>query len=65
MGARTLVLDGDPVDALTDVAIAEAAGMIIVGARGTGGITGLRLGSTALKVLHQAQVPVLMVPADM
>ena len=50
---------------MTDVAISEAAGLIIVGARGTGGITGLRLGSTALKVLHQAQVPVLMVPADM
>ncbi len=65
LGARTLVLDGDPVDALTDVAISEAAGLIIVGARGTGGITGLRLGSTALKVLHQAQVPVLMVPADL
>ncbi len=65
LGARTLVVDGDPVDALTDVAIAEAAGLIIVGARGTGGITGLRLGSTALKVLHQAQVPVLMVPADL
>ena len=65
LGARSLVIDGDPVDAMTDVAISEAAGLIIVGARGTGGITGLRLGSTALKVLHQAQVPVLMVPADM
>jgi nucleotide-binding universal stress UspA family protein len=64
LGARTLVIDGDPTDALTDAAVAEEAGLIIVGARGAGGISGLRLGATALKVLHQAQLPVLMVPAD-
>jgi nucleotide-binding universal stress UspA family protein len=65
LGARTLVIDGDPVDAMTDAAIAEGAGMIVVGARGSGGVRGLRLGATALKVLHQAELPVLMVPADM
>jgi nucleotide-binding universal stress UspA family protein len=65
LGARTLVMDGDPVDVLADAAIAEEAAMIVVGARGAGGVTGMRLGSTALKVLHQAQLPVLMVPADM
>jgi nucleotide-binding universal stress UspA family protein len=65
LGARTLVIDGDAVDAMTDAAIAEEAGMIVVGTRGRGGISGLRLGSTALKVLHQAQLPVLMVPPDM
>lgn len=64
LGARTLLLEGDPADALTDVAISEEAGLLVVGSRGVGGITGLRLGSTALKVLHQAQIPVLMVPAD-
>jgi nucleotide-binding universal stress UspA family protein len=64
LGARTLVIDGDAVDAMTDAAIAEEAGMIIVGARGAGGIKGLRLGATALKVLNQSQLPVLMVPAD-
>jgi nucleotide-binding universal stress UspA family protein len=64
LGARTLVFEGDPVDALTDVAISEEAGLLVVGSRGVGGISGLRLGSTALKVLHQAQIPVLMVPAD-
>ena len=58
------MIDGDAVDAMTDAAIAEEAGMIVVGARGAGGIKGLRLGATALKVLHQSQLPVLMVPAD-
>ena len=64
LGARTLVIDGDPTDALTDAAIAEEAALIVVGARGAGGISGLRLGATALKVLNQSQLPVLMVPAD-
>ena len=64
LDARTLVMSGDAVEVLTDVAIAEEAGLLVVGSRGVGGITGLRLGATALKVLHQAQIPVLMVPAD-
>ncbi len=64
LGARTLVLEGDAVDVLTDTAIAEEAGLLVVGSRGVGGIKGLRLGATALKVLYQAQIPVLMVPAD-
>jgi nucleotide-binding universal stress UspA family protein len=63
-GARTLVREGDAADALTDVAISEDAGLLVVGSRGVGGVSGLRLGATALKVLHQAQIPVLMVPAD-
>ncbi len=58
----TLVMSGDAVDVLTDAAIAEEAGLLVVGSRGVGGITGLRLGTTALKVLHRAQIPVLMVP---
>ncbi|HMK10163.1 MAG TPA: universal stress protein [Acidimicrobiales bacterium] len=65
LGARTLVLDGDAVDALTDVALEQHAGMIVVGARGAGRTGASRLGATALKVLNQAQVPVLMVPAGM
>ncbi len=64
LGDRTLVMSGDAVDVLADAAIAEEAGLLVVGSRGVGGITGLRLGATALKVLHLAQIPVLMVPAD-
>ncbi len=58
------VAAGSPVDALTDAAIQEEAGLLVVGSRGLGGITGLRLGSTALKVLHHGHVPVVMVPAN-
>ena len=64
LNARTLVMSGDAVDVLADAAIAEEAGLLVVGSRGHGGIAGLRLGATALKVLHLAQIPVLMVPAD-
>jgi nucleotide-binding universal stress UspA family protein len=64
LGARELVMTGDAVDVLTDAAIAEEAGLLVVGSRGVGGFTGLRLGTTALKVLHQGEIPVLMVPAD-
>jgi nucleotide-binding universal stress UspA family protein len=60
---RVLVAEGSPVDALTDAAIREQAGLVVVGSRGLGGITGLRLGSTALKVLHHGHLPVVMVPA--
>jgi nucleotide-binding universal stress UspA family protein len=61
---RVLVAAGSPVDALSDAAVQEEAGLLVVGSRGLGGITGLRLGSTALKVLHHGHVPVVMVPAD-
>jgi len=60
---RTVVVDGNPVRALTDTAISARAGLLVVGARGLGGVSGLRLGSTALKVLHQGHLPVIMVPA--
>jgi nucleotide-binding universal stress UspA family protein len=58
------VVEGDAVVALTDTAIREQAGLLVVGSRGLGGITGLRLGATALKVLHHGQLPVVMVPAE-
>ncbi len=64
LAVRVSVTDGDPVDALIEAAITEQAGLLVVGSRGLGGITGLRLGSTALKVLHQGQLPVVMVPAE-
>ncbi len=64
VAVRVLVAAGSPVDALTDAALQEGAGLLVVGSRGLGGISGLRLGSTALKVLHHGQVPVVMVPAD-
>lgn len=37
--------------------------LIVVGARGLGGFSGLRVGGVALSILHQADRPVVLVPA--
>jgi nucleotide-binding universal stress UspA family protein len=60
---RALVVEEEPVTALTEAGSRERAGLIVVGTRGRGGFTGLRLGSTALKVLHQGGLPVVLVPS--
>lgn len=47
-----------------EVAIVEAAKgaqLVVVGSRGRGGITGLLLGSTSIKVLRHAECPVMVV----
>ncbi len=59
---QTLVVEHQPVTALTQTALRERAGLIVVGTRGRGGFTGLRLGSTALKVVHHTGRPVVLVP---
>ena len=38
------------------------ADMIVVGTRGRGGIAGMLLGSTSQGILHNTQVPVMIVP---
>jgi nucleotide-binding universal stress UspA family protein len=40
-----------------------ASDLIVVGARGLGGFTGLRVGGVALKILHDADRPVVLVPS--
>ena len=62
MATRVVVSEDEPVVALTETAIRERAGLIVVGTRGIGGFTGLRFGSTALKVLHHSGFPVVLVP---
>jgi nucleotide-binding universal stress UspA family protein len=59
---RSIVIENDPVAALTDVGVRERADLIVVGTRGTGGFSGLRLGSTALKTLHHSGLPVALIP---
>jgi len=44
------------------VAAARKAEMLVIGVRGAGGFTGLRLGSTATQVVRHSAVPVLVVP---
>jgi len=51
-----------PVDGLL-AAAADAGDLLVVGARGAHGFTGLRVGGVALQLLHRARVPVVLVPA--
>ncbi|HET6832947.1 MAG TPA: universal stress protein [Acidimicrobiales bacterium] len=60
---RVEVRDGDPVDVLLAAAEDEPADLLVVGSRGVGDRPELALGSTSLRVLQAARVPVLVVPA--
>lgn len=60
---RVEVHDGDPVDVLLGAAEHEHADLLVVGSRGVGNRQELALGSTSLRVLQAARVPVLVVPA--
>lgn len=57
-----IVVDEAPGPGLADVADRERAGLVVTGARGLGAVTSVRLGSTALKVLHHSGQPVVIVP---
>lgn len=59
----TLALAGtNEADALLRAAQDERTDIIVVGMRGLGGFSGLRIGGVALKVLHRSDRPVVMVP---
>ena len=53
-----------PAHALADVAAEREARMIVVGSYGETPLRGAILGSTPYKLLHGAEVPVLVVPAS-
>jgi nucleotide-binding universal stress UspA family protein len=55
-GANTAAL-------LLQAAQDERADLIVLGARGLGGFTGLRVGGVALRVLHEADRPIVLVPS--
>ena len=59
---RIVVSDGDPARAIAQTARDRGVPLIVLGTRGAGGFHGLRLGSVALKLLHHAAVPVVLVP---
>ncbi len=63
VGARGELVDARPVDGLIAVADQVDAPMIVVGHHGEGPLRGALIGATANKLLHQAERPVLVVPA--
>ena len=57
---RTELRVGEPLRELIDVVITSRADLFVVGARGTGGIRRLLLGSVAEGVLSRSPIPVLL-----
>ena len=55
------VLIGDPASAIADFATSHGCTQIVIGTRGHSGLTGTLLGSVAMKLMHHAKVPVLLV----
>ncbi len=60
--AEPLVVEDRPLDALLTTAREHDAVMIVVGTHGEGGMSAALLGSTALKIVHHSDRPVLVVP---
>jgi nucleotide-binding universal stress UspA family protein len=54
--------EGNVPEAILETAAAEQADVLVLGARGLGGFTGLRAGGVALAVVHRAELPVILVP---
>jgi nucleotide-binding universal stress UspA family protein len=56
------VFEGRAVDVLLEQAREQDAVAIVVGSHGEGAMSAAFLGSTALKLLHHSDIPVLVVP---
>jgi nucleotide-binding universal stress UspA family protein len=56
--------DLHPADAIVGVAARHRNSLVVIGTRGVGGFTGLRIGGVAMKVLHRATTDLVMVPPD-
>jgi nucleotide-binding universal stress UspA family protein len=60
----TRVIEQQVGHALAELATGTATDLLVVGTRGHGGFSDLLLGSTALRLLHHSDVPLLLVPAS-
>jgi len=54
--------DLHPADGLLGVASARGGDVLVIGTRGVGGFSGLRIGGVAMKVLHRTSLPLVLVP---
>ncbi|GMV34884.1 MAG: universal stress protein [Chloroflexi bacterium] len=58
---QTGIVEGDPANAIIEVAKTRKSDVIVMGSRGLGRLAGLLLGSTSQKVVAHAPCPVLIV----
>jgi len=56
------MIEADAADGILRAADTASADLVVVGMRGLGGFTGLRVGRVALRTLHRADRPVVLVP---
>lgn len=61
VAVETEVLEGDPAEAIVDLARSRRADVIVIGSRGLGAVSGVLLGSVSTAVVHRADRPVLVV----
>jgi nucleotide-binding universal stress UspA family protein len=59
---QSLLLDGDPADALAEATLAHAGGLIVMTTHGRTGLGRLFLGSVAARLIDRAPVPLLVIP---
>lgn len=62
MAPELHVLVGDPATSITEFAESNGCTQIVIGTRGHSGLTGTLLGSVAMKVVHHAKTPALLIP---
>lgn len=63
VGLTTLLLDGVPARRIVERAREANHDLIVLGSRGRGRLSGVLLGSTSHAVLHDSEIPVLLVHA--
>jgi len=61
LDVHTELIEGDPAEAIIEVARTRNSDVIVMGSRGLGRLAGLVLGSTSQKVVSHAPCPVLIV----
>jgi nucleotide-binding universal stress UspA family protein len=60
VGYDVEIVEGNPAQAVLDVARSRGSDVIVVGSRGRGGVTGAVLGSVSTELVHRADRPVLV-----